>query len=66
MKLTFASQAEVNEAAKDIAEKLHIKMEDEDTISAFVAHFLYQHPKIVLGLLDSFIPDNVKVGVKTW
>ena len=35
-------------------------METEDTVSAFVAHFLYQHPKIVLGLLDSFIPADVK------
>ncbi len=60
MKLTFTSEAEVKEVAKDIAENLHIKMDDEDTVSAFVAHFLYQHPKIVLGLLDSFIPDNVK------
>ncbi len=28
-----------------------------------MAHFLYQHPKIVLGLLDCFIPADVK---ETW
>ncbi len=60
MKLEFTSPAKVNEVAKEIAKKLHIKMETEDNISAFVAHILYLHPKIVLGLLDSFLPADVE------